>query len=162
MTGVTGMTDMTGMTGSRGQGAVVCKSQAQVVRAQSCANHRLKWSGRSRVQITGSSGQGAVVCKSQAQVVRAQSCANHRLKWSGCNRVQITGSSGQGAIVCKSCATHRALSKSNISCDTWYEGTAQLPSLTELKSHLFLALFYWMTLSTNEGGKETRVLGKNP
>ena len=41
------------------------------------------------------------------------------LKWPGRDRVQIT------------CST------SNISRATWYEGTAQLLSLTEFKSHLF-------------------------
>ena len=33
--------------------------------------------------------------------------------------------------VCKSCATHRALITCNILYTTWYEGTAQLLSLTE-------------------------------
>ena len=48
------------------------------------------------------------------------------LKWPGCNRVQIT---------CKT------LSAFHVQCvmfrATWYQGTAQLLSLTELKSHLF-------------------------
>ena len=29
-------------------------------------------------------------------------------------------------------------------CATWYEGTAQLLSLTELKSHLFQLYLYWL------------------
>ena len=53
------------------------------------------------------------------------------------NCLQYVCSSGPGAIVCKSRATHRAF----IACNmyvirvTWYEGTAQLLSLTELKSY---------------------------
>ena len=38
---------------------------------------------------------------------------------------------------CKSRATHRAVITCNMLCARWYEGTAQLLSLTELKSHLF-------------------------
>ena len=57
---------------------------------------------------------------------------------SAANCLQHVRSSGTGAIVCKSRATRRAL----ITCKcmlraTWYEGTARLLSLTELKSHLF-------------------------
>ena len=44
--------------------------------------------------------------------------------------------------VCKSRATHRALITCNMLCATWYEGTAQLSSLTELKSHLI-----WLNFS---------------
>ena len=56
---------------------------------------------------------------------------------SAANCLQHVRSSGQGAIVCKSRATHRAL----ITCKcmlrvTWYGGTTQLLSLTELKSDL--------------------------
>ena len=53
------------------------------------------------------------------------------------NRLQHIRSSGPGIIVCKSRATHQALITCYMSCATWYEGTAQLLSLTELKSHLF-------------------------
>ena len=59
---------------------------------------------------------------------------------SAANCLQHVRSSGPGAIVCKSRATHRAL----ITCKcraTWYEGTARLLSLTELKSHLFELYF---------------------
>ena len=58
---------------------------------------------------------------------------------STANCLQHARSSGPGAIVCKSHATHRAL----ITCNmvTWYEGTAQLLSLTKLKSHLFELYF---------------------
>ena len=45
---------------------------------------------------------------------------------SAANRLQHVRSSGPGAIVCKSRATHRALITCNMSCATWYEGTAQL------------------------------------
>ena len=44
---------------------------------------------------------------------------------------------GPGVIVCKSHATHRAFITCNMPCATWYEGTAQLLSLTELNLHLF-------------------------
>ena len=53
------------------------------------------------------------------------------------NCLQHVRSSGSGAIVCKSRATHPALITCNMQCATWYEGTAQLLSLTELKSHIF-------------------------
>ena len=52
------------------------------------------------------------------------------------NCLQHVRSCGRGAIVCKSRATHRALITCNMSCATWYQGTAQLLSFTELKSHL--------------------------
>ena len=38
----------------------------------------------------------------------------------------------------QSCATHWVLIMCNMLCAMWYEGTAQLLSLTELKSHFFL------------------------
>ena len=50
-------------------------------------------------------------------------------------------SSGSGAIVCKSRATHTALITCYLQCAIWYEGAAQLLSLTELKSHLFELYF---------------------
>ena len=37
----------------------------------------------------------------------------------------------------QSCATHQALITCNMSCATWYQGTAQLLSLTEFKSQSF-------------------------
>ena len=63
---------------------------------------------------------------------------------SAANCLQHARSSGPGAIVCKSRATHRALITCNMSCyvrATWYEGTAQLLSSTELKSHSFQLYF---------------------
>ena len=53
------------------------------------------------------------------------------------NCLQHVRSCGSDVIVCKSCATHQALITCNLQCVTWYNGTAQLLSLTELKSHLF-------------------------
>ena len=53
------------------------------------------------------------------------------------NCLQHVRSSGQGTIVWKSRATHRAPIMYNVLCATWYEGIAQLLSLTEFKSHLF-------------------------
>ena len=46
------------------------------------------------------------------------------------NCLQHICSSGHGIIVCKSCTTLWALIMCNMSCATWYEGTAQLLSLT--------------------------------
>ena len=43
---------------------------------------------------------------------------------------------------------------------TWYEGTAQLFSLTELKSHLTFILL--AEPLTDEGGEETGVPRENP
>ena len=57
------------------------------------------------------SPQSAVNWFQHTQVTWVQSCANHS-------------------------ATHRALIKCSMTCTTWHEGTAQLPSLTEFKSHL--------------------------
>ena len=51
--------------------------------------------------------------------------------------LQHVRSSSPGVIVCKSHATHRALIMCNLQCTTWYEGTPELFSLTEFKSHLF-------------------------
>ena len=52
------------------------------------------------------------------------------LKWPRRNRVQIT------------CNTSSAYHVQHVVlCATWYEGTAQLLSLTELKSHLFELYF---------------------
>ena len=53
------------------------------------------------------------------------------------NCLQHACSSGPGAIVCKSHATHWALITYSMLQATWYKGTAQLLSLTELKSHPF-------------------------
>ena len=61
----------------------------------------------------------------------------------GRNRVQITCNT--------SSANHVQLV---VLSATWYEGTAQLLSLTELKSHLFEFLFYWLNhLPMKEGRK---------
>ena len=64
-----------------------------------------------------------------------------------------------GAIVCKSRATHRALIVYTMSCAVWCEGTAQLSSLTELKSHLvlFVSSPRWLKTLTDEVGEESRV-----
>ena len=45
---------------------------------------------------------------------------------------------------------------------TWYEGTAQLLSLTEFKSHLFQIFILLAESLTDEGGEETGVHGENP
>ena len=53
------------------------------------------------------------------------------------NCLQRVRSRVPGATVCKSRATHRELVTCNLQCVTWYEGTAQLLTLTELRSHFF-------------------------
>ena len=58
--------------------------------------------------------------------LRPEPSLTRMLKWPGCNHVQIT------------CNTLSAYHMQHVVlCATWYEGTAQLLSLTELKSHLF-------------------------
>ena len=54
---------------------------------------------------------------------RRELSPTHTLKWPGTSMYT-------------SRATHRLLITYNMSCATWYEGTAQLLSLTELKWHL--------------------------
>ena len=82
---------------------------------------------------------------------------------SAANCFQHVRSSGPGATVCKSRATHRAL----ITCKhvvlraTWDEGTAQLLSLTEVKSHLFELYFIgWTTKRWRRG--ENRSTRRKP
>ena len=77
------------------------------------------------------------------------------------NCLQHVSSSGPGTIVCKSRATHRALITSNLQCATWYEGTAQLLSLT-VEIAFILALLYRLKPLTDEGGEETGVPEENP
>ena len=43
----------------------------------------------------------------------------------------------------------------NMSLATWYEGTAQLSSLTELKPHIFLASFHWLKSLRRGGNRST-------
>ena len=61
--------------------------------------------------------------------------------YSTANCLQHVRSSGPGAIVCKSCATQRVSRASAMLRATWYEGTAQLLSLTELKPHIYELYF---------------------
>ena len=77
------------------------------------------------------------------------------------NCLQHIRSSGQGTIVCKSCATHQTLSMCNMSCATWYKGTAQLLSLTDL-NHIYFSFILLAETLTDEGGEETGVPGENP
>ena len=58
------------------------------------------------------------------------------------NCLQHTRSSGPGAIVANHVQHIERLSRASVMLRaTWYEGTAQLLSLTELKSHLFELYF---------------------
>ena len=52
----------------------------------------------------------------------------------------------------KSRATHWALTTCNMLCATWYQGTAQLLSLTEFKSHLFQLILLAETKNRSRRG----------
>ena len=54
------------------------------------------------------------------------------------NSLQHVCWSSQGTTVCKSHATHLMPMMCSMLCATWYEGTVQLLSLAEFRSHLFL------------------------
>ena len=82
---------------------------------------------------------------------------------SAANCLQHVRSSDPGAIVCKSRATHRCLSRASVMLRaTWYEGTAQLLSLTELKSHLFELYFIGWTIKPMKEGRKPEYLEKAP
>ena len=83
---------------------------------------------------------------------------NSRSPHCAANCLQHVRSNGPGANMCKSRAAHRAFTTCNMPCATWYEGTAQLLSVTELKP-LFVLLAEQLT---DEGGEETGVPGENP
>ena len=73
-----------------------------------------------------------------AQVARAQSCANHVRHIERLSRASVM---------------LRA---------TWYEGTAQLLSLTELKSHLFELYFIGWTIKLMKEGRKPEYPEKTP
>ena len=70
-------------------------------------------------------------------------CIVSTLKWPGHNCVQIT---------CNT-STDRALTTRIMPWTTWYQGTAQLLSLTKFKSHLFSFILLAETKLIKEGGK---------
>ena len=76
------------------------------------------------------------------------------------NRLQHVHSSCPGNRVQIKCNTFSAYHV--VLHATWYEGTDQLLSLTELKSHLFELFFLLAEPLTDEGGEETGVPGENP
>ena len=77
--------------------------------------------------------------------------------------LQHVRSSGPGAIVCKYVQHIQRLSRASVMLRaTWYEGTAQLLSLTELKLHLFELYFIAWTIKPMEEGEETDYLEKTP
>ena len=71
--------------------------------------------------------------------------------------LQHLRSSAPGTIVCKSRATRQVLVTCNVMLHpSWYEGTVQLLSLTELKSHLFeLYFFDWTINRLRRGGNRS-------
>ena len=81
----------------------------------------------------------------------AVSCLQHvHSSWPGRNRMQITCNTSSSCHV-----------QYIVLYATWYEGTAQLLSLIELKSHLLSFILLAEPL-TDEGGEETGVPGENP
>ena len=81
--------------------------------------------------------------------LRREPSPTRTLEWSGHNCVQIM------------CNTSGAYHVQHVVLRaTWYEGTAQLLSLTEFKLHL-LQLYLLAETLTVEGGKETGVPGEN-
>ena len=85
------------------------------------------------------------------------------------NCLQHVRSRDQGPVVCKSCAAHTGLITCKMSCTTWYKGTAQLLSLTELKSRFvvvvvvfFFSFLLFAELLTDEGGENIGVAGEKP
>ena len=74
------------------------------------------------------------------------------LKWPGRSRVQIRYSTS-GAYHVQRVVLHA----------TWYEGTAQLLSLTEFNlNRIYLSFILLAKPLTDEGEEETRVPGENP
>ena len=94
----------------------------------------------------------------RALITCYMSCAHHmqhieRLSHATC-RVHTTCNTSSAYhmlhVVCTPRATHRSFITCYMSCATWYDGTAQLLSLTELKSHFILALFLLAEPLTDE------------
>ena len=73
-----------------------------------------------------------------AQVARAQSCANH---------VQHIERLSRASVMLRA---------------TWYEGTAQLLSLTELKSHFLEFYFITCTIKPMKEGRKPEYPEKTP
>ena len=78
------------------------------------------------------------ISNTYAQVARAQSCANHVQHIERLSRASV------------------------MLCATWYEGTAQPISLTELKSHLFELYFIGWTIKPMKEGRKPEYLEKTP
>ena len=84
------------------------------------------WSAKNNNNNNNNNNNGIETCNSRFFTISSLS-----------RELSLTHSGGQGAIVCKSSAAHQALNTCNLSCATWYEGTAELLSLADSKSHLF-------------------------
>ena len=78
------------------------------------------------------------ISKMYAEVAQVQSCANH---------VQHIERLPHASVMLRA---------------TWYEGTAQLLSFTELKLHLFELYFIGWTLKRMEEGRKPEYLEKTP
>ena len=80
--------------------------------------------------------------------IQSPHCATNRLQWPERNPVQNT------------CNTSRAYHVQHVVLFApWYEGTAQLLSLTELKLHLFELYFIGWTLSTQPSYRTQKKIG---
>ena len=74
---------------------------------------------------------------------------------SAANCLQHVCSSGPGTIVCNHVKHIERLSRTSVMLHaTWYEGTAQLLSLIELKSHLFELYFIGWTIKLMKDGRK--------
>ena len=83
--------------------------------------------------------------------MRRESPPTRILKWPGRNRVQIT------------CNTSSAYHVQHVVLRaTWYEGTAQLLSMTEFKSRLFEILLYWLNHDPMKEGRKLEYPEKTP
>ena len=72
---------------------------------------------------------------------RREPSPTRTLQWPGRNHVQITCNTSSACHV-----------QYVVLCATWYEGTAQLLSLTEFKSESFELFIFLAELLINEGG----------
>ena len=83
--------------------------------------------------------------------LRREPSPRRTLRWSGRNRVQIT---------CNTSSVYHV--QHVVLRATWYEGTAQLLSLTELKSHLFELYFTGFSSSPMKEGRKPEYPEKTP
>ena len=85
-------------------------------------------------------------------ILQSPHCAANCLQQvARANRVQIT---------CNTSSAYHV--QHGVFCATWYEGTAQLLSLTEMKSHRFELYFIGWTIKPMNEGRKPQYLEKTP